>query len=112
MSEQMWFGILYVIVGLVLIGVSVPLLAGRISRNRWYGFRIRKSFASEETWLLINRYGARHLIRWSSVIAALGAYLLIAEDVGDTTVTWIALGAPLLMLIPVGQTLWYAKQLP
>ncbi len=112
MSEQMLIGILYLIMGLVLVGISVPLLAGRVSRNRWYGFRIPRSYDSEESWLLINRFGARHLMRWSSVIAALGAFLIIADDADESVVSWIAMGAPFLLVIPTVQTLLFARRLP
>lgn len=111
MPGQVWYGVLYLVLGLLLLGISFPLLAGRVSRNRWYGFRIRKSYESEESWLLINRYGARHLIRWSSVIAALGAFLIIADDIDQSVVRWITLGAPFLLLIPVVLTLVYARRL-
>ena len=112
MTEQTWFGIAYLLLGFLCIGLGFPLLAGRIGRNRWYGFRIPKAYASDEYWLRINQYGARHLIRWSSVIAALGAFLIIARDLDATIARWIIIGAPLLLLIPVVLTLLYARKLP
>jgi hypothetical protein len=36
--------------GFILIGVSIPLLLGKIKMNYFYGFRIRKAFESEENW--------------------------------------------------------------
>lgn len=112
MSGQTWIGILYVVVGSFLIILSFPLLAGRVSRNRWYGFRLPKSYESEQTWQLINRYGARHLIRWASAFAGLGAYLIIAPDASEIVFTWIVIGAPLLLLVPVVLTVRYAQRLP
>ncbi len=112
MSQQTIFGLLYFILGLVLIGVGFPLLAGRVGRNRWYGFRIPKSYKSDENWLLINRYGARHLIRWASAMAGLGVFLIIANDADQAIVHWIIVGAPLLLIIPMALTLNYARQLP
>jgi SdpI/YfhL protein family len=61
-----------VCLGLILIGVSIPLLLGKIKMNYFYGFRIRKAFESEENWYEINSYGAKAMIRWSLVIIAAG----------------------------------------
>ena len=110
MTEQMWIGILYVVSGIGLVALCVPLLAGRMSRNRWYGFRIPKSYESEENWLLINRYGARHMIRRASAMAGIGAFLIAARTLDEQTYQWLAITAPLLLLIPVVQTLWYARR--
>ncbi len=111
MSDQTWFGILYMVVGLGLVALCFPLLAGRVSRNRWYGFRIPKAYESERNWLLINHFGARHMIRMASAVAGAGVFLAVARDLDETTFNWIVLGAPLLLLIPVVQTLWYARRL-
>lgn len=111
MTEQMWIGILYLLAGLALVGACFPLLAGRVGRNRWYGFRIRKAYESERMWLLINHYGARHMIRFASAMAGVGVFLLFARDLDETIYLWLVIGAPLLLLIPVAQTLWYARRL-
>ena len=47
--------------GVLFLVIAFPLLRGKIKRNSWYGFRFKKSFASEELWLKINRFGARKL---------------------------------------------------
>lgn len=108
----MWIGILYVVLGFVIIALCFPLLAGRVRRNRWYGFRIPKAYESEDAWQRINSYGARHMIRWASALMGFGAFLIIAPDAGQSVVMGIMLGAPLLLLIPIAQTYWYAKRLP
>jgi SdpI/YfhL protein family len=61
-----------VCLGLILIGVSIPLFLGKIKMNCVYGFRIRKAFESEENWYRINRYGAKALMGWSVIIVAIG----------------------------------------
>jgi uncharacterized membrane protein len=61
--------IIHVIVGLIIIGVSLPLVKRKIKRNQWYGIRIPEAFKSEERWLEINQFGGRLMMRLGFVIA-------------------------------------------
>ena len=97
-----------VCLGVILIGVSIPLLLGKIRMNHFYGFRIRKAFESEDNWYEINCYGAKALIRWSLVIMAVGIGCLYIEPQHVLTVAKIAF---ISLLFPVVQTLWYARNL-
>jgi hypothetical protein len=97
-----------VCLGFVLIGVSIPLLLGKIKMNYVYGFRIRKAFESEENWYEINSYGAKAMIRWSLVIMAIGIGCLYIEPQQVLTVAKIAF---ISLLVPIAQTVWYARGL-
>lgn len=113
--EHLIFGIVYVVCGLIFIFVSIPLVQKKIPMNRRYGFRLAKSFASDENWYLINCYGGKQLIRWSVVLIFAGVLTLIFPIQG------ISQGAPqpLITLIPIiictavpiGMTLLYARRL-
>lgn len=94
--------------GLVIIGVSVPLYLGKIKPNRVYGFRIRKAFASEENWYLINRFGAVALMGWSAVIMAVGLACLWIEP---AYVLPVANATFLSLLVPIALTVLYARRL-
>jgi hypothetical protein len=94
--------------GFMLIAVSIPLLLGKIKMNRAYGFRIRKAFESEENWYTINSYGAKATIRWSVVIMAIGIACLYIEPQYVLTVAKVGF---ISLLVPIAQTLWYAKRL-
>jgi hypothetical protein len=97
-----------VCLGSIIIAVCVPLLLGKIKMNGIYGFRMRKAFESEDNWYAINNYGAKALIRWSLVIMVIGLACLYVEPQYVLTVAKIAF---LSLLVPVVQTLWYAKRL-
>jgi uncharacterized membrane protein len=60
----------YVIMGLVFVGLGAPLIQERIPRNRWYGFRVAKTFASEKVWYQANRVAGRDLVVAGVVISA------------------------------------------
>jgi len=68
------FTILFVFVGLLVAGLSVPMILRRVKPNPWYGFRTPKTLADEEAWYEANAYSGRLLlavgISW--VVAAVG----------------------------------------
>jgi uncharacterized membrane protein len=65
-------GISWILTGLILTGVSIPLARGQVRRNGFYGFRFPMSFQSDEAWFAINRFGGQRLIVWSRPMIAIG----------------------------------------
>ena len=66
------------IAAVVLVATSIPLCAGKIPMNRWYGVRIPEAFESPQRWLDINRHGGRLLLVGGLCLglsAALGAVI-------------------------------------
>ncbi len=54
--------ILFLVWGAVLIGISIPLILGRVGPNRWYGFRIRRTLEDPKVWYPVNRYSGWRLL--------------------------------------------------
>ena len=79
--------------------------------NKYYGFRIKKAFESEENWYKINKYGAKRFLFWSIPMLIIGAIVFFIPINEYSAVFWIFLLAPLIILIPVIETLQYAKNL-
>ena len=70
--------IVHLIGAIFAIGVSIPLVAGRVTMNHWYGIRVPQAFESNERWFEINRYGGRLTLFWGvamALMAAIGAFL-------------------------------------
>ena len=53
---------LYVGAGLLLIGLSVPLIRRKVRPNAWYGFRVRQTLADPEVWYAANAYAGKYLL--------------------------------------------------
>jgi hypothetical protein len=53
---------MYAISGLVLAGLSVPLILGKIPPNGLYGFRIPSTQQNPELWYKVNAYSGRRLL--------------------------------------------------
>ncbi len=61
---------LYSFGGLLLAGLSVPLILQKIPPNGLYGFRIRSTLEDPQLWYRVNAYAGRRLL-----IVGLGAAL-------------------------------------
>ena len=58
--------------GLVMAGLSFPLIWRKIPMNRYYGARFRQSFASDEAWYAINAYSGKALLGASILMFGAG----------------------------------------
>ena len=104
-------GVSNIMVGLLTIIISFPLVANKVPMNRIYGIRFEQSFESQEKWVEINRYGGSQMMGWSIPLILLGVapfFLPLARRS-----LWIAVLflAPLIYLIPVLISYFYAKHL-
>ena len=48
--------IVFVITGLLMIGLSIPMMRGRVSPNKWYGFRNGATLENLDIWYPANAY--------------------------------------------------------
>lgn len=62
MTEITAAALLFMLVGVLYIGLGIPLLQGRIPPNRFYGARTRKTLSDEKIWYAVNRVTGRDLI--------------------------------------------------
>ena len=67
------FMCLFVFTGLLMIGLSIPMIRRRVKPNYLYGFRTPKTLSDERIWYEANAYCGRLLLRLGIVyvIAAL-----------------------------------------
>ena len=81
-----------------MIALSVPLIVGAVSRNRLYGFRTRRTLASDEAWYPANRIGGIALVV-SSLVWLTAGTLLVGQPNGDQSVMAIGLTATAVAMI-------------
>jgi hypothetical protein len=60
---------LWLLVGLLFISISIPLILKKVPPNRWYGFRVAKTFSSERIWYAANRVAGCDLMLAGGAIA-------------------------------------------
>jgi uncharacterized membrane protein len=83
----------YFILGMVFVALGVPLVQRRIPRNRWYGFRVRKTLATDAVWYAANEVAGRDMI-WAGTIVAIVALasMGLAGTAEPATVAMVNLG--------------------
>jgi hypothetical protein len=69
---------MFLIMGLLLAGLSIPLILGIIPPNGLYGFRIRKTIENPEIWYPVNKRAGMWLLALGiCVILAAAGFALI-----------------------------------
>src|SRR5438093_6392374 len=76
MQSALGFALAYMATGIMFCLISVPLIKGRVPRNRWYGFRVPKTLRSDSVWYPVNAYSGKCLYVSGLIIAA-GSLLLV-----------------------------------
>lgn len=96
--------------GLILV-LSIPLVQGRIPRNRFYGVRLPTAMKDDEAWYTINRFGGKRLIAASVPLILVGIislFLPLSHHLGLTLICGLT---PLAILsIPIVQILLFAQE--
>ncbi len=103
-------GVSWIFVGLVCVGLAIPLMNGKVGRNPFYGMRYAKAFESDEAWFAINRYGGRRMFFWSLPLIAIGVVCLFLPLSSHPAMALFAGFAPLVFVfIPAVETWRFAR---
>jgi uncharacterized membrane protein len=91
--------VMYVLFGLLLAALAVPLLLDKIPPNGWYGFRVPSTLYNSDLWYKVNRYMARWLLAAGIVtmVGAIGLYFVPGLSVD--AYAWLCL---LVFAVPFG----------
>jgi hypothetical protein len=90
-----------VLVGLLVIGLSIPLVRGKVRRNMWYGVRVSKSLESDANWSAINRYGGRQGIVYGVALLVVGVAALLLPLNRINWLFFLLLFAPVILAPPI-----------
>lgn len=96
--------VMYVVFGLLLAGLALPLLLDKVPPNGWYGFRMPSTLYNPDLWYKVNRYMARWLLLSGIATVAGAVALFFAPDLSEDAYAWLCL---LIFALPfaVGMTL-------
>ena len=74
----------FIFVGALFIGLSIPLILRRVPPNPWYGFRVRRTLASPDVWYPANAYSSWLMLGLGLLIilVALAGYFVPGMAVG------------------------------
>lgn len=104
-------GISWMAGGLLMLGLSIPLMRGRVGRNPIYGVRFPRSFQSGDAWTAINRFGGRRLAVWSVPLILVGLVsLFLPLQSNPGLALLLGFGPLVFVLIPAIESWRYARR--
>jgi len=98
------FTLLFVVTGLLLVALAIPLIRRRVRPNFWYGVRTAATLADERVWYEANAASGRDLLALGVaeiVLALVLPWTGLSPTAYAGTVT-VVLGAGALLLAAVG----------
>ncbi len=115
MEPNVIFGLLNITYAVLSIGIGIPLVKRKIKMNHFYGFRIKKSFESEDIWYDINAYAGKQFIIWSipMIIAGIIYFFIPIHDQNILGLVLVLTLVPMAVCVsvPLIRCLVYAKKL-
>lgn len=100
----------YFAVCLLELLAAMPLILGRVKRNRWYGLRTCRTLASDEVWYLANRFYGWSLVA-ASLVSAISLTALMIHDLATEIPLLVALAVLLPLLLSAAISSLYAWKL-
>ena len=105
--------VMYVVFGLLLIVLAIPMLRGKVPPNPWYGFRVPGTLSDPTRWYKANRYAARWLLLTGVITVAAAIALYFVPGLSVDTYAWLVLavfGVPFVLMIIT--SFRYLRRLP
>jgi hypothetical protein len=91
--------VVHIAIGLGCIVLALPLILGRVGRNRWFGIRVEGAGQDDDRWRRVNAFGGRRLALFGLFLVAVG--LLLRDSVPPPTSAW----TPLILIAPLAPLL-------
>jgi uncharacterized membrane protein len=90
---------LYAVSGLLLAGLSVPLILGKIPPNGLYGFRIPATMENSQLWYMVNTYSGKRLlvVGLGSAVGSIFLYYTVNSSVDAYALSCLGLFMALLL---------------
>lgn len=105
MTEVGNYSILFAVVGLVLIGISIPLIMRKVPPNSFYGCRTRKTLSDPKIWYEANHVsGIDFCISGLIVLVSSLAVHFLGQAVSANQAVATLL---IILLLSVGAAAWH-----
>jgi hypothetical protein len=101
--------LLFVGTGVLLAALGIPLVTRMVAPNRFYGLRVRATFAVRDVWYEANALLARDIIVVGLAIAAVAA-AFFPMSISERTYTAACAGFSLVTVTGMGVKNWIAAE--
>lgn len=110
MDDVVAAALLFTAVGLLFVGLGVPLLRGRVRPNSWCGCRTEKTLSDEKVWYAVNRVTGGHLVAGGVALVAVSLALLVFGRGANPDHAVLALLSVLLLSVAIMAVDGYGAQ--
>ena len=83
--------IIFFISGIVISGLSIPLIRRKVKVNSWYGIRIPQTMENEKVWYAVNEKMGKYIFVWGILISILSLYFSLNPTNPKFLMTYILL---------------------
>ena len=90
--------VMFLISGVILVAISIPLIRGRIAPNSLYGFRVRDTLDDPRTWYKTNKYSGKWLLATGLIFIAVCILAYNIPNIGLDTYSLVCMAG---FLIPI-----------
>jgi uncharacterized membrane protein len=112
LDEKLVLFLIYFIFSLLLAGLSVPLIQGKVKPNHRYGFRVTKTISNDKIWYATNRYAGRRLLATGLLTALIAAALYFSSALSTDGYGWSILAVlGVILTVSVVQSLRLLRKL-
>lgn len=112
MADKELLLLIYCAAGVLLAGLSIPLIRKKVPPNGIYGFRIEKTLNNPELWYLVNHYSARRMLWTALAFTGTALVLYFIPGISLDTYAMLCLGVfSIGMVIAIVQTVNYLRSL-
>jgi uncharacterized membrane protein len=108
------FTLFFVCSGLLITGLSIPMIKGLVKPNWWYGFRTVKTLSDKKIWYPANAYSGRLLLIMGIIWTAAPLILRFVPGVGTNFVLYSSIEGIIVlisMLVLVVLSIRYVRKL-
>jgi hypothetical protein len=90
--------VMFLISGVILVAISIPLIRGRIAPNSLYGFHVRDTLDDPRTWYKTNTYSGKWLLATGLIFIAVCVLAYNIPNIGLETYSLVCLAG---FVIPI-----------
>ena len=74
-----YLSLVNIFMGLLIMGIAIPMVMEKIKPNMLYGFRTKKTLSDEKIWYASNKYAGKVMIWCGAVMVIISAVVMMLD---------------------------------
>lgn len=69
--------LLFLITGIIFVGLAIPLILKKVKINNWYGIRVPDATVNEKVWYEVNSIMGRYLFAFGLLVVVVSIHFML-----------------------------------